>query len=224
MRIPHDVPVALGKQFVELSADITAAILLALWDGWEYAARFEDVTPRAGEVAITERLRDGMRSALKEKRHPWSKSMVVLPGTESRSNSTILIPDGRTDIPIFWVQIFQSLEEHEPHSVVECKRIAGDDTYLCRQYVVEGVDRFRSGKYGQNHAVGFMTGYVISGTAAEAASGINAYLTRASRNPEHLQPASIAPPTLNWTSNHSRTPPSPPIGLYHSFFGFSSPS
>ena len=32
--------------------------------------------------------------------------LVVLPGTESRSHSDVIIPDGRTDIPLLWIEVF----------------------------------------------------------------------------------------------------------------------
>jgi hypothetical protein len=120
VRIPYDVPVPLGREFIELSADITAAILVTLLAGWESATRSIYLTPQAGEVAITERLRDGMRAVLKAHRYPWSKSMTVLPGTESRSDARVLLPDGRTDIPIFLIEVFLRSEEHDPHAVIEC--------------------------------------------------------------------------------------------------------
>jgi hypothetical protein len=85
--------------------------------------------------------------------------MKAIPGTESRSNASVVLPDGRTDIPIFFIEVFFESQDHDPHAVVECKRIAAGDRRLCREYVVEGVDRFRIGKYGQNHAIGFMVGY-----------------------------------------------------------------
>lgn len=111
---------------------------------------------------MTERLRDGMRSELKSKGHPWGKTLVVLPGTESRSDGAVVIPDGRTDIPLMLIEVFLRTQEHDPHAIIECKRIIGSDTHLCREYVVEGVDRFRTGKYGQNHAFGFMVGYPLA--------------------------------------------------------------
>lgn len=107
---------------------------------------------------MTERLRDGMRSAVKNA----SWNLIILPGTESRSKSSVLLPDGRTDIPLMMIEVFSRTQEHDPHAIIECKRIAGSDTHLCREYVVEGIDRFASGKYGENHAVGFMVGYVLS--------------------------------------------------------------
>lgn len=218
MRIPYAASATLGSEFIELTPDITAAILLTLKAGWQYAAAFADVNALAGEVTMTERLRDGMRSALKAKRYPWSKTMVVLPGTESRSRADVLSPDGRTDIPIFLIQIFLRLEEHDPHAIIECKRIAGSDAHLCREYVVEGVDRFRTGKYGGNHALGFMVGYLLAGTAGEAAAGVNAHLIRTSRKEESLESAHVATGMLSWASRHVRALPSSAINLHHAFF------
>ena len=149
--------------------------------------------------------------------------MVVLPGTESRSTSCVLLPDGRTDIPLFSTEIFQRLEEHDPHAVIECKRIASTDTHLCREYVVEGIDRFRTGKYGHNHAMGFMAGYLLADTAQDAVQGVNAYLTRVSREPEHLRPANETVTVSSWGSHHSRAAPTPPIKLHHAFFAVPSP-
>ncbi|MBC3468632.1 hypothetical protein HU729_24060 [Pseudomonas sp. RW10S2] len=167
---------------------------------------------------MTERLRDGMRGALKNS----SWSLIVLPGTESRSKSTVVLPDGRTDIPLMMIEVFLRTQEHDPHAIIECKRIAGSDTHLCREYVVEGIDRFASGKYGENHAVGFMAGYVLSGTAGEAAEGVNAYFTRVSRTSDRLEPSDIVD-SATWHSKHARATPSRPIGLHHALLEMGVP-
>jgi hypothetical protein len=219
LRIPYEAPAPLGREFIELAPEVVAAILLTLLAGWQQACAFDDVNAQAGEVLMTERLRDGMRSELKSKGHPWGKMLVVLPGTESRSSSAVVIPDGRTDIPLMLIEVFLRTHEHDPHAIIECKRIVGSDAHLCREYVVEGVDRFRTGKYGQNHAFGFMVGYVLSGTAAEAAEGVNAYLTRGSRTGEHLEPADICEDAPSWESQHARATPSSPVRLHHAFLG-----
>ena len=219
MRIPYEAPAPLGREFIELAPEIVATILLTLVAGWRHACVFNDVNAQAGEVLMTERLRDGMRGELKSKGHPWGTMLVVLPGTESRSSSTVVLPDGRTDIPLMLIEVFLRTQEHDPHAIIECKRIVGADTHLCREYVVEGVDRFRTGKYGQNHALGFMVGYVLSGTAVEAADGVNAYLKRVSRNAEHLAPSDICEDVLSWASQHARATPSSPVRMHHAFLG-----
>jgi hypothetical protein len=212
LRIPYEPAPPLGREFIQLAPEVVAAILLTLIAGWQQASASADVNADAGEVLMTERLRDGMRSALK--RGAWT--LIVLPGTESRSKTSVLLPDGRTDIPLMMIEVFLRTQEHDPHAIIECKRIAGSDTHLCREYVVEGVDRFASGKYGENHAVGFMVGYVLSGTSVEAADGVNAYLGRVSRTAEQLQAADIVTDST-WYSRHGRTRPLEPVGLHHAF-------
>lgn len=212
MRIPYESALPLGREFIQLGPEVVAAILLTLITGWHQAVVSADVNADAGEVLMTERLRDGMRSALKG--GAWK--MIVLPGTESRSKASVLLPDGRTDIPLMMIEVFLRTQEHDPHAIIECKRIAGSDAHLCREYVVEGVDRFASGKYGENHAVGFMVGYVLSGTSIEAADGVNVYLRRVSRTAEQLQAADMVSDST-WYSHHGRAQPSEPVELHHAF-------
>ncbi len=220
LRIPYEIPVPLGREYIELAPEVSAAILLTVLTGWQHALSFADVNVHAGEVLMTERLRDGMRSSLQAGRHPWSKTLMVLPGTESRSRSAVIIPDGRTDIPLMLIEVFLRTHEHDPHAIIECKRIAGSDTHLCREYVVEGMDRFKSGKYGQNHAVGFMVGYLLSGLAREAADGVNSYLTRAARHADHLKHNDACDNESCWTSKHLRAVPTSPIRLFHALLEF----
>jgi len=217
LRIPYEAQTPLGREFIEIAPEVVAAILLTLVAGWRQACDFSDVNAQAGEVPMTERLRDGMRSQLKSKGHPWGKMLMVLPGTESRSRPEAVTPDGRTDIPLVLIEVFVRTQEHDPHAIIECKRISGSDTHLCREYVVEGIDRFSTGKYGQNHAVGFMVGYVLVGTAGQAADGVNAYLTRVSRKADHLELVDACEGIPSWGSQHARPAPSSPIRLHHAF-------
>lgn len=217
MRIPYETPPALGREFIELGPEVVAVILLTLATGWQRACVAEDVNTNAGEVLMTERLRDGMRGVLRNS--PYN--LIVLPGTESRSKACVVLPDGRTDIPLMLIEIFLRAQEHDPHAIIECKRISGLDTYLCREYVVEGMDRFKQEKYGENHAIGFMAGYVLAGTPSESARGINAYLKRTSRS-DSLEPSDISDGT--WQSLHTRTEPSKPIRLHHVFLEFADTS
>lgn len=217
MRIPYETPPALGREFIQLGPEVVAAILLTLAAGWQQACVSGDVNADAGEVLMTERLRDGMRGAVKNS--AWN--LIVLPGTESRSKSSVLLPDGRTDIPLMMIEVFLRTQEHDPHAIIECKRIAGSDTHLCREYVVEGVDRFATGKYGENHAFGFMVGYVLSGTSAEAVDGVNLYLARVARTSEQLALSDMTGKST-WCSQHNRAKPSDPIRLHHSFLKLAS--
>lgn len=217
MRIPYEDKVTSGQGLIPLSDEIAATILLTLKAGWEIAAACPEVDADAGEVEITERLRDGMRQALERDEFQWGKEMTVLPGTESRSRPEILTPDGRTDIPILISEIRLKFQVHDPHAIIECKRIAGSNTKLCRLYVVKGIDRFQTGKYARNHRIAFMVGYLISGEAAAAVSGINKYLTGKGRQAERLESSNIIKESHTWKSAHPRTGSSP-IELRHAFF------
>ena len=213
MRIPCESTRVIGRQYIALGPEIVAAILLTLQSGWGVADL--DAGAATGEVEITERLRDGMRDALNSGHLPWAKSFIVALGIESRSTPATTTPDGRTDIPVYVVEIFLRYSEHDPHAIIECKRLDGANTHLCREYVVEGVDRFRTGKYAENHAAGFMAGYLLRGDAAEAAGGVNAYLSRVHRNPERLTASDIVNDPSFWRSTHERPDPRPPIDLHH---------
>ena len=216
-RHPDSRSGALGRQFIDIEGERCDSLLRIIHAGWSRAVALPRVQPNAGEVEITECLRAEMREVLKAKNADWCKKMTILPGTESRSSPDLPRPDGRTDIPILFQEIREELDEHDPHAIVECKRIAGNDASLCRQYVVEGIDRFRTGKYAGNHAVGFMAGYLLSDDASAAAVGINRYLTGQRRQPEHLGSSTIRDASWTWSSRHPRSPPAEPIDLHHAF-------
>ena len=224
MKLPHDVCTAAGRLFIDLGPETATAILRTIKAGWARASSLPDVNADMGEVKMNERLRDGMRGALKVDGLPWGRTLIVLPGTESRSRPDVLAPDGRTDIPILLTAIVFRYGEHDPHAIIECKRIAGDDARLCREYVVNGIDRFRRGKYAANHAAGFIAGYVIADDANAAAGGVNRYLNTGRPNREPRRDESLAPSILvdepwAWMSRHPRTG-TPEIDLHHAFLSF----
>ena len=225
MRLPRDVPVTAGRPFIDLAPEISAAILRTVEAGWALALNSPDVNAAAAEVQMTERLRDGMRSALNGGGLPWGSTMTVLPGTESRSRPDVPLPDGRTDIPILLDRIRRRFGEHDPHAIIECKRITGDDTHLCRKYVVNGIDRFRTGKYAGNHAAGFMAGYLIAGDAGAATRGVNRYLNAIRKNyeprhDENLKPSHLVAEPWAWASHHPREA-APAVALHHAFLSTS---
>ena len=162
-----------------------------------------------------------MQAALSEGIVTQSKQISVLPGTQSRSSPDILKPDGLTDISIHFQRIREEYDQHPPHAIIECKRVAGDRANLCRLYVVDGIDdRFKAGKYAANHAVAFMVGYLLTGDAKAATSGINKYLTSKGRQSEHLRSSTILKVSWAWISNHQRTNHCAPIALHHAFLAF----
>ena len=216
-------PGVLGQMPIDVGDERCAAVMRILEAGWKRASDHPEVHAGAGEVEITERLRDGMRAALKAKAVPWYKKwykkMTVLPGTESRSSPDAPRPDGRTDVPVFFSDVREEYDEHDPHAIVECKRIAGNRPALCREYVVEGIDRFVTGKYAGNHADGFMAGYLFAGDVQAAAECVNKYLSRKKREPERLESSTLLDVPWARSSRHPRPAPAGPISLHHAFFG-----
>lgn len=206
---------------VALRTEIVRRILYVVKGGWAVATTFPDVTADAYELVLTERLRDGMRQVVNREEAADgpgdSLRMSILPGTESRSGPDVVVPDGRTDIPILLRRPFS----HEPHAIIECKRVSGSDSSLCRLYVDQGIDRFAGGKYAWNHATGFMVGYVILGTPATAANGVNGHLKCKGRSAEQLEPSV---PGESWVrrSCHPRQDGGP-IRLLHAFLACRPP-
>ncbi len=131
-------------------------------------------------------------------------------------------PDGRTDIPILLQELREAYGDHDPHAIIECKRVAGNDAALCRRYVVDGIDdRFIGAKYAARHRVAFMAGYVLAGSIEAAAAGINRYLANRGRAAERLAPCTALPATWTRSSRHPRPSSDPPlIDLHHAFLTF----
>lgn len=219
MRLPFDVTVVAGRRFINLWPEIATAILRTVEAGWTLALQSSQLSTSAGEVEITERLRDGMRCALNSGRFSWSKLMAVPPGTESRSRPEVFVPDGRIDIPILWIDIIR-FGEHDPHAIIECKRVSGGDARLCREYVVAGIDRFQTGQYSENHSAVFMVGYLIADNPETTVAGINRNLNHRSRSAENLRPSNLTSEPWVWGSLHPRTNNNSPIELHHAFLAF----
>ena len=132
MKLPRGVPVTAGRPFIELAPEMSTAILRTIEAGWALALKSPDVNAGAAEVPMTERLRDGMRSALNGGELPWGRIMVVLPGTESRSRPDVLRPDGRTDIPILLIRIPSIRRTRSPMRSSNASGIAGGGHHLSR--------------------------------------------------------------------------------------------
>ena len=206
-----------GQKFLNIHKARCDAILRLLNEGWKRASASQEVNPALDEVEITERLRDSLRAVLKGQVAGWKKKVWVFPGTESRSTPGTRRPTGITDIPIAFTDIREELDEHDPHAIIECKRITGSRADLCRMYVVEGIDRFKTGKYAGNHAFGFMAGYLLCGDPPSATDGINRYLTKKGRQDERLRPCLIRDEPWTRSSIHERPRLNVPITLHHAF-------
>lgn len=198
---------------IDIGQERCGAILRTIEFGWHLAS--PDVHRDLREIELTECLRDGMRDALARLGEAWCRTVTILPGTESRSLRR-RVPDGRTDVSVFFAELREVYDEHDPHAIVECKRIAEQRTDLCRLYVVEGGDRFRSAQYGHRHVVGFMVGYLIAGTIDGTVDKINRYLP----SDEALAGCTVVEEPWTRSSRHPRQDGLAPISLHHAFLEF----
>ena len=76
VKLPHDVPVAGGRQFIELAREIATAIMRTTESGWALALTSTTVNPDDGEVELTERLRDAMRLAVGFGTAGWNSKLA----------------------------------------------------------------------------------------------------------------------------------------------------
>lgn len=207
-----------GRDLLDIGQDLAANILRLIGAGWE--RRTPDCGADSGEVQMTKCLREGMIGALKDHVIPSAKKLSVLPGTESWQTKNPRRPAGLTDISIHLSNIREKLDDHGPHAIIECKRVAGDNAGLCRQYVIQGIDRFKEGKYAEGHAIAFMVGYLLSPSVEAAVSRINRFLSTAGREEDRLNPCAVLNKPWTRSSHRSRTTTRKPIDLHHAFLRF----
>lgn len=208
-----------GRASTQIGRDRTVDILRVLHSGWRHAVNADSLHPGMDEVALTGRLRAGMIAVVNNRLVRAGKKISVLPGTESWPEG-VKKPAGLTDISVHLREIRERLQDHGPHAIIECKRVAGDKAELCRLYVLEGIDRFKGTKYGDRHAVGFMAGYLLSGDAGSATEGINRYLSGRGRRSDHLNTCTVFDADWARSSQHSRPRSIATIDLHHAFLGF----
>ena len=214
---------SVGRGLVDIGRARSVDVLRIIEAGWRRTLAMRSVNPELGEVEMNWHLRMGMIDAVNGRIVRSSKKISVLPGTESWLNADSTRPARLTDISIHLRDVREKYDEQNPHVIIECKRIAGNDAGLCRLYVLEGIDRFIEGKYGERHAVAFMVGYLLSVDAEAAASGINGFLSRKGRESDHLGPCTVLEQPWARSSRHARQSPAQPIDLHHAFLDFQQP-
>lgn len=208
---------------IELGRIQRIAVLRMLAAGWTQALQNPALNPGLGEVEITEHLREGMREALRQGVIARAKGIIVAPGTQSVSGAAGRKPDGLTDIALYFQRIREEYDEHDPHAIVECKRVSGNDAHLCRLYVVEGIRRFAIGQYAGKHASAFMAGYLLIGHAEEAVGRINGYIEQQGEPSEILHLSTDFDHPQAWHSKHARPQILQPVEIYHVILEFRLP-
>lgn len=191
---------------IVLAQSQVLTVLKAVVEGWAAATENDLLTANLRERKMTRWLIAGMRRTMQD------LGVTVARGTET--------PEGNTpDICISFRTLREEEDEHEPHAIVECKRVTENDSKLCARYVCLGMIRFKKGKYSKRRTHGFMVGYLISGARDTAVERINAYLARHWSEADCLQEAELTTSLAVWQSHHSR-PAEEPIEVMHQFLAF----
>ena len=214
MTIPFPLPTR--QLAIDIQEDRCVTILWIVRCGWARVLATGDVDATWDEVPITERLRREMDATAAS----LDKDVWVHEGMQSTSRVDVRRPDGLTDIPISFTSIKEKRGGH-PHAIIECKRVAENNSELCREYVDEGIRRFVSGsrsdpnwpKYASTHAAGFMVGYLLSGSVVGVVGALNSRLPES----QYLRPSAILQQEWARTSEHRRTSPLGAIALHHVF-------
>ena len=217
--ISYEFTDAPSRPFIRLEESQRLAILQTLEDGWTSALRHAELRPNLPGVEMTQRLIAGMRNFLKGV-VGWSREITIARGTELVVGPHVPRPGGLSDITIYFARIREEEGEHDPHAIIECKRVATNNARLCRLYVVEGIDRFAGGRYAGRRAFGFMAGYLLSGNATGVVSRINRYLMRQQRPTERLMTCSCPAHPQTWSSRHPRPMEEESVEIFHVFLGF----
>jgi len=136
----------------------------------------------------------------------------------SRSNTELLIPDGRIDFKLIYGF------GQEDYFSIECKRVSATDRGLASAYVREGVARFTSGKYARGHEWAAMLAFVIDLDTAGSAQLINNRL-RALASEIHLasvivEEASFGTRKNLFRSGHRLPQQRRDLNILHIFVGF----
>ena len=172
--IPFDEPVAIGAPTLTLGPEIVRTALTLQARGWEIALASGGFSVASPERVLAGHLKTGMAAALRE----LGISAIVAEAVGTRSLGEPPDPDGEADLALWF---YASFDHNDPHLIIECKRIDESDSYLIREYVNEGIDRFLKGHYRPGENGCFMTGFVLGGTAEQVVERINRYLHRKGR-------------------------------------------
>ena len=220
MKVPTGFSSAGERGIADIYKSVPLTILCLMKHGWEKAVAKSTVNSDLEEVKITARFREGMIEVLKDGLFHLGREILVARGTETSSHKDPYRATGLSDIAIYFTGIREKLDDHEPQAIVECKRISAKGSDLARLYVVEGINRFRDGKYAGDLPYGFMVGYLLCGDVDSAVRLINHHLENRGRTSEGLATSSLIEEAWARYSRHPRPEIGRDIHCHHAFLGF----
>lgn len=154
--IPYNDPASIGSTSPAFLDDLIATVLSIVVMAWSEALASGEINTSSGEPDIAGSLGKAMIIE-KNRRTGIATQMRIEEEVGTRSSDEIVKTDGRIDIKIIY-----SFDERE-YFGMECKKINSGDQDLAKKYVLDGIMRFVTGKYGRGHHWGAMLGFVLGG-------------------------------------------------------------
>lgn len=185
------------------------AVLALMWEAYEDLIEDQVDVKSWGEVQITEQwfVRIQMR---------WKQSNIsAIPMMEKTDSSQASTANKGKKPTIDFC--FRSDWDRNSYFGAECK-LLDDSAFLIREYIVEGVCRYLSGKYGSKCSSGSMVGYVLGSDLSKVLQKLNDAMRRLSENPSLIKKDGAH--ENHYNSRYQRSVGLSPFELHHLFFLF----
>ena len=142
--IPHSDSGSVSGTSTVFLEDLIATVLSITVTAWPEALASGEINTGSCEPDIAGSLGKAM-IAEKKRRAGLAEQLRIEEEVGTRSNDTVIRTDGRIDIKIIY-----SWDEDE-YFGMECKKISSGDKEFAKKYVLDGMMRFVTGKYGRGH-------------------------------------------------------------------------
>ena len=145
--------------------DIIPITLDLIYGAWPQACSHPLINPASSEPEMAGALFQALWKLKKERGIEGPPHIIC--EAASRSDESLLIPDGRIDFKLIYDY------DREAYFSIECKRISATDGTLANLYITQGIVRFTSGKYAGGHDWAAMLAFVIDKNPTGAAKLVN---------------------------------------------------
>ena len=113
---------------------------------------------------------------------------------------------------------FRAWDKSDGYFGAECKRLSIGQSKLIQEYIVNGVNRFTSGKYASKCSVSAMIGYVQDGQVSDIVAALEPLMKNTNLEENLIRILNESNP--EYKTVHIRDTDAQAIVLHHLFFDF----
>lgn len=205
--VPKDLARTLGDGGIK-------HILAVMWLSYHDLKKEHKFTISTHEDVITEEWYAKIYGRWSEENRASVVRLMLIPYTQYPDNT---LAKKRGKIPTIDF-CFRAWDKAEGYFGAECKKLCGSNIAYAKEYVVNGVRRYVTGKYGSKSTISTMVGYVMKGNISDSVKQIEGLLT--TENIEQNITRELFETNPQYKSIHIRTLDSKKIILHHLFFDF----